>query len=258
MNTNDYITEIKCRLSFFTTKKISDPLLMTYVNRARHQVQRVYEKLYPEAFGEIYSANLIKLKTETRSRVMNGDKPINFYELPLPEDFNDCYVVLLNWEMDYESKKVELTRINREEINTVCKNKWQMPTTQKPDYIIDTQFSEDYPNGKILICGIDYDSTTTLFERTKKVNNLNTPITMTMYYTKAMDDINYERTVTGTIEEENVIPKNMEEDVISYAMLYCLEATEDSLAKDSIGIEIQNIESQLKMNYEIRKEKWES
>jgi hypothetical protein len=244
---SDYIDEIKLRLSRYQIAYTDDMLLLTYLNRARRQVQLITYKLMPERYGDIavieINTSNYQLHSEIRSNF--ASIPIRVYQLPLPNNLIDITTCIFYSQdrRDDSIFRAEARETTKEELFNSTRSSFSTPTIHNPIYTWERNHDPNLTFGdevnpcfyKLLITGFDYYINST--QTSWLVNHIGN---VELYYIYGLDELDLEDT-------DYNIPTIYEEVVIYYAMLYCLQVGD---VKDSIKLEIQNMLGLIKENYE--------
>ena len=270
MTGKEYIDEVKLRLARHqVSEDFGDPLILTYVNDARREVQKMTMALYPDSYGKIARIKLTdntgtptkdNLSDQTETYI-EADKPSNVYVATLPDDFIEAYVAILEWIPDTGQTdegvtfRREMRWANKREIFNTQLNSWNGATIWNPVYSVDRQMNilagvrTDATLPYIIyIHGLDIDATTTLFTIAATDIGGYKEVTAEVWYIAALPAIEM-------ADDDTIIPPNFEEYVIYWSMLYCLQNINDMMAKDSVEAELSLLKKNLQELYEMKKTK---
>lgn len=249
MTTKEYIDEIKLRLNRTEVQlQMDDPQILTYINMARRQIQRLTMGLFPERYGQKVTINLITGSTLEVDWAMASNyinMPANVWSASLPTDFITPVLVILHWVntvsgVTYRSEARQMTKT---EMFNIQQSAWDSPNIWDPVYTIDRDMilSQGGDVYKIYISGLELGNTTlqTLFD-------ISTTVNLEVWYVGAIMNLDW-------LDTELTIPPDFEELVIYYAMTYCLLNMNDNQAIVLVEAERDNLEKMLQQNYELDK-----
>jgi len=232
MTALEYIEEVKRRLDRRTIAMLgNDALLLTYINKARKEVQKFTIELQNFRYGRItrLPVSVLPWLPYTLNANYLG-QTINLYPVALPIDFIKEYLVtvdiidngnLLNTAICRYTTLSELTKIQY--------NAFNFPSRMNPVYTIINDNNQDI----LLIGGIDVGSGAHIAE---------------IWHTVVIKDLEF-RDVLGFEEPELVIGPDTEELVVLYAMSMVLSHVGAPSDYQILSNEIKLMESYIMQNY---------
>lgn len=250
MTGKDYIDEVKLRLfRSAVVLNLGDSQILSYVNRARKDVQKLTMTLMPERYSRIIRIGIdsTKIKYEYSQDNTYANRNVTVFELELPEEFIDMTTVILDWQETATQIKYrsESRRVDKRELFSVGKHSWNVPTHMRPIYTVERdlyrQGLEPSNEWKLYISGLDIAGGQTLLD----ISNY---VFAEVWYVAALRDLEDE-------DIERVIPASVEELVVYYTMLYCLRHIQELYAYSTIKAEVKAIEDNLSVSYEQKKAK---
>lgn len=226
MTARDYLDEIKIRLlRHDLASSFSDPELMSYVNRARRDVQKATIGRFPERFSRISDLAIVENPTQFPAR----------YYCVLPDDLMDVYGVYLNYTSTEATPAIVSSRLresSQREVSTIMGHTWNKPSMKAPVFVLqkDNILDPDtYINLLYLYIG---DVTTDL-------STYATNPTVEVWYTLAIGEIE-DFNILGQDDEERVIPTMFKEMVILTALKICMERVYNASGLQSVMMDIDN------------------
>jgi hypothetical protein len=227
-----YIDEVKLRISRLgVVSSLNDPFVLTCINRARHEVQKNTLTLYPERYGKILNLATFANDAYSEINLPASNKVVGVIYYTLPDDFIEPYVVLLKWGGNVS----EARQVAKRELFNVGKNAWNYPTSGRP------------------VCATERYNNAGVWEWRLYVSDVSAiaNYSVDLWYVAAIDEIE-NADVADLDDTEVTIPPNIEELVLLYSMLYCLENINIEWAYQSIGAEIKIAESVISQDYMLK------
>lgn len=246
MRVSDYITEVKLSLLRLNVlRDLSDPEILTYVNTARHEVQRLSHRLYPEWYGRRlrYSApDSFDVNSESQSIYGGLNVQVDVYTLP--EDFIDAYHVEVRYtaifNADNESVEAEARYMTKQEMYNVQSHAWNTPSMNRPAYTIVTNSTTRRKELHLALPNSVWTTGT---------------VRVTVWYTAVLEYLDDNVALVGGDDREDTIPIWLDEMVVSYATGYALlQMKEMDLYKANMA-ELQSLKNLYISNYDIEKTK---
>lgn len=248
MTGQQYVDEVKLRLARYKViKALNDPLILSFVNDARREVQRDTKDMYPERFARIYR-NTLTQSEDTVSRTEHGyinSLTQNVYMFDLPADFMNWKAAYLMWvDENGVTKRRILRNSSKKELFTTASHSWSGATMWSPMFAIDRQINRTGVAGStypwvMYVTGLNKVGGTTLFDEATNVR-------AEIWYVAAIDWLE-------VADDDTQLQDDLEELVIYYAMLGALEFYHDVKAYNSVLQEYNGMQQQVYLNYELRK-----
>ena len=243
-----YIDEVKLRLARHEVATIlDDPMILTYVNKARRMVQRQTIALTPEQYSVI--AQIPLLATMITPDYQQNDsyalKNISVLTVPMPVDLINPEVVILQYRKDGRIYRQEARPVTKTELFSVNMHAYNVPTVDSPIYTTENlrHFDNLVTNSLVMyFVGIDYGSQT-LFD-------VAYALFLEIWYTFALPDLEWVN-AAGTHDAEFFIQQDVEELVILYASLYCMQTVDAVQAVMSTQADIASMEGLVTETYGI-------
>jgi hypothetical protein len=260
MTAKDYIDEVKLRLPRYNVgTKLSDAKILTYINQARREVQRMTIGLYPERYSKVlflYIEKELYDPTLQLSSTYHG-RPIKVYRVALPDFFLDSSVAILTYmNSNGNTIRVQARRMTKKEMFSVQMTSWNYPSISSPAYSIEYKMLDmANPSGTgkwLYIAGLETSETETIFDKGY------TRVGIEVWCTTVLDDLELGiMAINQSIasDSEYVIPVDMEELVINHAIMYCMQNETPQLDRDSIKAYIDSQYMILESNTKIIEEK---
>lgn len=262
MKGQDYIDEVKLRLlRYDVAYNLNDQKVLTYVNKARRDVQKSTMGLMQERYGKIWREQLTE-NFDANIDVMAsyaGGRRCRVQTVDLPVDFIDVVVTILEWRRETVTYRSEARRMVKKEMYNIQMNAWNMPSMWRPVYILERlkKYERDSTNigNHINILGLDIDNGRSLFD----VADSGT-IYLESWYIAALDDLeNYilPSTLAANYhgDTEYTVPPDVEELVIYHTMMSCLKDIKEYAAAQILAGEIRTLEGMVAEHYAVTKEK---
>lgn len=254
MTGRQYIDEVKLRLARHQVlRDLNDPQLLTFVNNGRRAVQQFTMALYRERFGKIYRAAITQAE-DTVSRSEHGYLPgvtQNVYMFDLPSDFMEWEVAILMWvdATTGVTYRRPIREVTKQELFSAQTHSWSGGTTWSPLFTVDRQINRTGVAGGtypwvLYLSGLNKSDGTTLFDDASSVQ-------VEVWYVAALDWLEY-------ADDDVQLQDDMEEFVVYYAMLEALELHQDVKTYNSVVQDLQGMQQQIKINYELKKQKHSS
>lgn len=246
MTAREYIDEIKLRLNRLgVTMHINDALIMNYVNKARRDVQIATMGVLPERYG---SRNLIQINNATIDDDTTNHKyyttlPIEVRRFILPSNYLDIVSFWLRWEFEGTLNIREARRITKQELHNVKSHCFNMPTIERPVYVIENK-QQDYNlnsgSGMCFIAGIE-TANGNLF-------NLGVQVFAEIWSILAITDFD------RWDESEDILSIDLQEYAIRQAMIYCVNTIQHISLKQSLQIQLDAYKDIVIQNYMMLKD----
>lgn len=256
MTAQQYVDEVKLRLSRTDiVLELNDPLILSYVNKARREVQRATLDIIPERYGEVYNVNLLQVLYD-QGEVINtySGRDIRVITLALPDDIIDVYTALLYYKMDASSAwapdvtyKAEARRMTKTEMYNVLMHSWNTPSIYRPVYAVERSVVNGVYGYWMFISGFDVEAGVTLWDIANSIRS-------EIWYIKALDDLETYN-AAGGVDNEPVIPADIEEVVVYYAMLYCLQNIKEIDSVQSVAADLEQLISVISQNYTLTEQR---
>jgi len=250
MTAQEYIDDIKLRLLRLNVDiDLSDEFILTMINRARTEVQIATYSLFPERYASIYSlsysaSDINNLKSDILSLTnsQGAYKEVNAYIITMPSNLMEIYNVVVSWDSTERGDdwSTNCRLVTKEELFEIQNHAWNVPTADNMIYTI-----EKVGNTQLL-----YMSDLSVAANDLASGDVNVDV----WYISALSDLE-NITTAGVDDTDSVVSPEVEELVIYYAMLYCLEGIHDDIAYDYIKNEISVVDKTLKDNYLVKKER---
>jgi hypothetical protein len=241
MTSYNYIDSLKELLSSIDVNQtLNDELLLTYINQARADVERLTMRLYPERYGDIWNTYITPLTT-TKSNIGNNRKSNStVFIIPLTTDFIDIYECIFYWNIGSISYQAQGRKVIKQEFYSILSNSFLNGQVQSPIYC------EEVLNGvkNLYVTGFDIQNGT-LLDRMPEGNET---INVEIYYLKAINDMDLY--VTGAADVEYYIPDMFLNMVTDIAAIYALNTNP---IKESLEVMIQSKMKDIGIDYETSK-----
>lgn len=245
MTAREYVDELMLRLTRIeVTVAGSRADLLTYINRARREVQRITKALYPERYGSITTLTLTNTMYQ-RGTIDNAyqGKRLDVIEAALPDDFIDPWVVILMWvNSDGVTYRREARQYTKTEMSNINKIAWNVPSIWQPVYHVEFRRNAGAMEKVIYLASLNIGTTMTLFD-------ISGGVQLEVWYIAALSDLE-EYDIAGNTDTDTVIRGDLEELVIYYAMLYYLQQSREITKAQSVKAEIDAMQALLVQSYE--------
>lgn len=233
MTIKEYIDEIKIRLSRIgITRDLDDMTLATYVNRARQQVQRFVMPITPDRYGKRKTFTIDGTTSEDNDYKVSigySNKTVDYWRFPLPDDYIDAEVCILEWEIDEVIYRSEARQATKFELFNNSVNAFNVPSNHRPVYTTENLLAHSnlgYPltwSGKHF-----YISPGNITDLIAKATN----IKVELWYKHSIYDLDY-----WLNDNDQVTPYYLDELVINFACQLCLRNISDERSIDSVEAE---------------------
>jgi hypothetical protein len=242
MTAQNYIDEVKLRIDRNSVAMdLSDPMILSYVNRAREEVQRMSLPLYPERYGKIQDITLTD--TEDPYFKIEGSYSgidIGLIQADLPNDTIDVHMVFLRYILDGVTYRNEARKMEKKEVYQSNMGAWSSGTASEPLYSVD-KTGNTY---RLILAGLK--NKVSLFTEA-------TGITAEVWYTAALPSIENSTVADLTLADIEVsIPVELEEAVVLNAILLCLENINAEVAKEVVNQEIIYMNKTINNRYQTK------
>lgn len=239
MTVREYIDSVKLRLQRIgITRTLNDALILNYINKARRNVQVETLGLFESRYGrrDVFQLNNIALdQDDSNTHLYYQDTQINVVRFPLPVDYIDIATLWLVRQDQNGFVYREARKVNKREFFNVRSHCFNMPTSDRPIYAIETkQFDVRGSGGNI--CYLSAGAT--------DISNASVEI----YAVVALQDFDQ------WDEQELVLSPDLEEYAVKQAVLYCLNDVEYLEIKDILLAELNEYKNMLMTNYKISKD----
>ena len=224
----------------------SDMQILTYINNARHEVEKIFLPMYPEHFAKVYRIPLDVTMFYPRYDHPNtySGIPVKILETTLPAEVIDITVAILEWRKtsDQVLYRSEARQVTKYELSSVSGHTWNIPTLMTPIYALDKYVVREGVNDayltKLYLAGIDTTLTTSLFDVSDFVR-LELWCTIALPYIESIDidDI------------DTAMPLEGMELTITLAILRLLADLHEQEAVTILQAEYQRSLTQIKDNY---------
>jgi len=246
MTAKEYIDEVKLRLMRIgVTLSLTDQLILTYINRARREVQKHTMDLFPERYGKVQNILLANLSAYTDFGIKGtgySGRAVAVRRGQLSADFIKQYVVLVKYSVGENVIFSEARYMTKPEMYAIGMHAFNTTTLGNPAYTCERSMADN--NWYIFIADLDADATATVSG-------------IYIYYIAAIHDLE-DTAVVGAAyvnDTELVIPPDAEEMVVYYTMLYCMQNIAEESALESIRGDIGNLMGLLQTSYYVEKRK---
>lgn len=247
-----YLDEVKMLLARIDVATDgNDPLLLTYINKARRQVQDMTLSLFPERYGKILRTTIAATpdaNTSIESSYIGY--PISTYKISLPDDLIDIFEFLISYvdTATGVTYRQQARRLTKQEYWNVMMNAFNAPTPDRPIYALESTIA---PVGKsALISGLNWEENGV----NKTIWDIAGSVEAEIWYTAVLNDLElYDENMLTDVE--TTIPPDVEELVIYYAVFYFLQTVTRGVALNSIKKEIDMLLNMLKLNYTVKQKK---
>lgn len=255
MDMKGYVDEVKLRLSRLDTAiKLDDPLIATYINRARREVQRMSIAIMPERYGKVQTAFILPTYYEQAELLTTySGTAARMLKIGLNDEFIEPVVVILQYTMSTGQSNAGVTfrsearRMTKQEMYSIQKHAWNSPVDGRPVYSVERPLDGTNQSWVLYLSGLDLSDGNTLFDVAEA-------LVLEVWYVSALNDLEfYNPTVASNTDEEQTIPPELEELVVYYAMAYCLRNINMAQAFPSVEADIRMFEDTLKLNYQVDK-----
>lgn len=221
MTARDYIDEVKVGLLRYEISTFfSDPEILSYINRARRDAQRLTIGRYPERYSVILNVTL----TEDA-----GLYPGRYYAV-LPDGIMDIVGVYLNYT-DINTTAAVSSRARQSsyrELSSILTHSWNAPSIKEPAYLMQRSPITDENNLYLFIGDLTLD-----------INDYATGVSVEIWATVAIGEIE-DYDIAGADDTEVIVPTMFEELVILLALKTCIEKTHDQAAIGGVMVEIND------------------
>jgi hypothetical protein len=238
MTSYGYIDALKQTLSSIDINlRLNDDLLLTYVNQARTDTQRLTMRLYPERYGDLFITTITPNTAIELNIGYNRISNSTVFSIPLPTDFIDIYECIFYWNLERQ-RYVQGRKVIKQELFTVLSHNWLNAQIESPIYCVE--------NKTLYITGFDRQKTSVADTGTL-LYLLETPyINLNIYYLKALDDL--EKYVAGAPDIDTTIPETFQNIVVDIATIYALETMETP--RESLEIMLKSKLKDIGINYD--------
>jgi len=236
MTALEYIEEVKRRMDRRTIAMLgNDALLLTYVNKARKEVQKFTIELQNYRYGRI--SRIAVSVTPYPLYTLNNNYlglTINLFAVVLPIDFIKEYLVTVDIQGVSGLLNTSICRYTTlSELSKIQYNAFNFPNMMNPIYTI----INDNNQNILLIGGIDGGTAT-----------IDTPHIAEIWHTVVIKDLEF-RDINALEEPELVLGPDVEELVILYTMSMILSHTGSPSDYQILSNEIKLMESYIMQNY---------
>ena len=241
------MSEVKLSLARLKVKiDISDPELMTFINLARHEVQRLTHDIRPEWYGKVLEVNVSETFDDSSTVLATySNLEIKAATESLPSDLIDVYAVVCTYAdiLDDLNNPIiaEARYANKEEFYSTQMHAWTVPSIERPLYTIETNRGTGTKEISLALPTTVWDNTT---------------VDLKIYYTAVVPYLEELNTGTGTQDEENTIPIWCDEMIVKHATYYALKQTEDETLAKILKADIDLAKALYLTNNEIKLLNW--
>lgn len=220
MTAKEYVDEVKLRLQRLSVVlSMDDGTVLTFVNRARREIQQSYSGMYPEFNGRIA---VITPSGAYAPGLANG---LSVYKAQLPVNCTEVTVVITtNGAYRHEARRVDFR-----ELYGVQMQSWNPPRVWSPVYAVrfdpvESNATHDGP--ELYVCGIAPGSP------------------LEVWYTAVVDFLELfpDDDASNPPDDEDFIPWHFQELVILNAMLDCMQKIDAGNMNESIKAETAMLE----------------
>jgi hypothetical protein len=241
----DYIDELKLSIKrHHISQEMSDAEILTYINRARNQVQKVTMGLYPERYSRVWMLGIGALDIEPNYDQTNTygalGTPSNYVQVavvPLPADFIDMEVVKARWQIGGRLEVSEARRVTLSELHSTCMHAFNYPTMSAPLYAVDRVGTGYMLYIAPSLTGVDLD----LYDMSVEL----------WYIAAVMDMQNFAG--TGLEDTDVQIPIEFQPLVLMFAELYVMSRVAPDVMPNLVVAEIKRLTEMLGVHYQIDK-----
>ncbi len=245
MTIKEYADEVRLRLERQSVAlALDEPTVALLVNRARRDVQNACLSSHPERFGRVQVVDGAAFIPRAEMSVTNpaSSRLINVYELPLPQDFIDPVVAILQYIHAGVTYRWEARRADKRELHAVLMQSWNLPTITQPIYVVEREPND--PTPKAFVAGLETGGGTLFSDAAF------TDVKFEFWYTAALNHLELFPNPPSTVsDDESRIPWQFEELVIWTAMTDALQKIEAPKALASVRAEIESLRDLLKVDY---------
>jgi hypothetical protein len=237
MNAKEYVDEVKLRLQRHSVVlELDDGTVLTFINRARQEIQMTYGGLYPEFNGRVGVISPVGGYAPAGYDVSVGGRLVYKAQLPLNCTDVKC-LITKNGDFRHEARRVDFR-----EYYGVQSQSWNPPRTWSPIYAVrldSVQSNATYAGPELYICGIAAGS---LLE---------------VWYTAIVDFLELfpNDDPNNPADEDDFIPWQFQELVIYNAMLDCMQKIDAANMNESMKAEQKILEQVVQDLYKTTKMK---
>jgi len=240
MYAQDYIDEVKLRLARFdVSAHLNDPKILTYINESRRNVQRITLTSHGERYGKVrrisLTANFDDILRVPQSYL---EMPTAVQVVPLPVDFIDAVECIVEWQQIGVTYRKQARRLTSWEMSSLQFHAWNTPTLASPAYMIGNKREyapmDSFEGLNLYIFGLETSAAQTVFQYA----DANTVVGEVWYYA-AVDDLENIVGASTRGDYDFVMPRDMIELVIYYAMILAIQNIAPEADKASVMEEIK-------------------
>ena len=239
MTVKEYIDEIKLRLNRLgVTKSLNDALILSYLNKARRDVQIATMSIMPERYGrrdviQLSLGNNTFPDPDTMQHLYHPTMPIDVYRFRIPADYIEIVSLVLS---GYELGRREARKLVKPELHNIKTHGFNLPVWDRPIYVHEFKQQDYFANvdnwcyiagvrkGQSLIFDIDL-------------------IAVEIWAIVALADFDMKT------EQEPVLSPDLEEYAIKQAMLYCTHDVEHVALYQSLKAQTEQYGETIMQNY---------
>lgn len=243
MIAQDYIDEVKLRMKRHKiAQEMSDAEILTYVNRARNQVQKLTMGLFPERYSRVWDIGIgaqdvepLYNQTNTYAALTSPSPYVRIARLTLPADFIEMEVCKIRYNLLARVEVSEARPVTMTELYKACMHSFNYPNFTSPLYTV-----ERVGNQYILYLAPALNSTELdLFQMSAEI-----------WYVAAVMDLQ-NLAGAGVEDTDWQIPIEFQSLVMDFAELFILTRIIPESLPSMVTMEIKRLSELLKINYSI-------
>ncbi len=252
MKASEYINEVKSRLQRFVVSNVfSDMDILTYINKARHEIQRQILSILPYRFSRISEYTITPVHLEPRYKLNDPYNRItvDVFVIPIPDDVIDIEVLYLIYKFlpDFGNPNVEWRRAVRKlakyEFFSGQMHSWNFSSVIKPTFSLEKVWSDNNikiskNNNRILLTGLNTSPNFNLLSICQYVKLESWETVVLPYIENIYQD------------DEDSLPLEFCESVVLYAVYQCLIAMGNKNEAQAVMMTIQQMIERTKALYD--------
>jgi len=221
---------------------MSDAEILTYVNRARNEVQKLTMGLYPERFSRVWEIGIgvqdiepLYDQTDTYAAVILPSPYVQVAVLSLPVDFIEMETVKIRYNLIERTEISEARRLTLYEFNQTNMHTFNYPTFASPIYTVERRGNDYMLYLSPSLSGTELEISQMVAE---------------IWYIAAVMDMQ-NMAGSGIEDTDTQIPVEFQTLVLSFAELYILTRINPQYVPLVVRGEIERLTKMLKVHYQI-------
>lgn len=243
MQTQDYIDEVRLRLKRHeVSQEMSDAEILTYVNRARNEVQKMTLGLYPERYSRVWTIGVGAQdiepnynQTDTYAAIANPSRYVQVAVLSLPGDFIEAEVIKMRYTFGARLEITEAREVTLKEFHQANMHSYNYPNITSPIYTVERRGNQYFLYISPSFSGTDLD-----------IYNMDVEI----WYTAAVMDLENQAGL-GIEDTDTQIPIEFQTVVLKLTEVYILGRINPAVLPGIIVGELDRMKKMLQIHYQI-------